>query len=199
MMGEKQAKPGIALTRLMGFCFSQLHHQAARSRWSSTPSSQSWTGTLCWDKKPSSSLTWSQRKTPATLTVSAFGIAGCIDTGLVDCAKWCVWRSSGEKCTFYAQPAAHLFNLPASPASALRSLSPHQYVRRGRHQWRRACRDQTVLFLFPSLQQGLTALPLSFHLPSPCHSARCFSLIFLSASTCFVFFSLWDLCLCLTG
>lgn len=56
---------------------------------------------------------------------------------------------------------------PPTHASPLRSLSSHQYVRRGRHQWRRARRDQTVLFLFSSLQQGLTLLSLLFHLFFP--------------------------------
>lgn len=116
---EKQKKKvSFASLRLMSLSF---HHQAERSRWSSTPSSQSWTGTLCWDKKPSLSLTWSQRKTPATLTVSPSGcvrlsgFTSCINIGLVDCAKRCLWSSSSEKCTFYAQPAAHIFNLPLPP------------------------------------------------------------------------------------
>ena len=43
--------------------------QVARSRWSSTHSSLSWTGTVCWGRKQSSSLTLSPRRTPATLIV----------------------------------------------------------------------------------------------------------------------------------
>lgn len=115
---KAKKKVSFASLRLMSLSF---HHQAERSRWSSTPSSQSWTGTLCWDKKPSLSLTWSQRKTPATLTVSPSGcvrlsgFTSCINIGLVDCAKRCLWSSSSEKCTFYAQPAAHIFNLPLPP------------------------------------------------------------------------------------
>lgn len=37
---------------------------------SSTHSLRRWTGTACWDRKLSSSLTWSQKKTPVILTVS---------------------------------------------------------------------------------------------------------------------------------
>lgn len=70
------------------FFFSLLHYfcvwswqvvlfvpmcQAERLRWNSTPSSLSWTGTVCCGRKQSSSLTWSQRRTPATLTVCTPG------------------------------------------------------------------------------------------------------------------------------
>lgn len=44
-------------------------HQVEHLKWSSTRSSLSWTGTVCWDRKRSSFLTWSQRRTPATLIV----------------------------------------------------------------------------------------------------------------------------------
>lgn len=184
----------------MSLCFSQPHYQAVRSRWSSTPSSQSWTGTPCWGKKPSSSLTWSRRKTPATLTVSVFGIVGCNRHWARRlCKAMSLTQLRVRNAHFLLSRQLIYLISPLPPASALRSLSPHQYVRRGRHQWRRACRDQTVLFLFPSLQQGLTALPLSFHLPSPCHSAHCFLLIFPPRFHLFCFFSLRDLGLCLTG
>lgn len=43
--------------------------QEVPMRWSSTRSSQSWTGTASWDRKQSSSPSWSLRTTPATLTV----------------------------------------------------------------------------------------------------------------------------------
>lgn len=61
--------------RTDGLC--RLCHQVERLRWSSTPSSQSWTGTVCWDRRPSSSLTWSQRRTPATLTVRIMDLCVC--------------------------------------------------------------------------------------------------------------------------
>lgn len=94
---------------------------------------------------------------------------------------------------------AHIFNLfCVSTASPLGSLSSHQYVWRGWHQWRWACRDQTVLFLFSSLQQGLTLsvyCPLLFHSlssPSLCHFTL-FLFIYFFIVSIWVLFVSWRL------
>lgn len=56
----------------------------------------------------------------------------------------------------YVGLTAHIFLL--LPASPFRSLSPHQYIRRGWHQWRWAGGDTAVFLLLASLQQGLIYL-----------------------------------------
>lgn len=185
---------------LMSLCVSQPHPQAERSRWSSTPSSPSWTGTLCWGRKPSSSLTWSRRKTPATLTVSVFAT---VDTGLADCAKWCLRRGPGEKCTFYVQPAAHLFNLP--PSSLPPPARSDRYHHINTYDEDDTNDDEPVeIRQFSSCSPRFSKVWLLCLSPfisplSPCHPGSLFSFIFLSASTCFVFFLSGIWALCLTG
>lgn len=60
-----------------------------RLKWSSTRSSQNWTGTVCWDRKQSLSLTWSQRRTPATLIVRFSGFM-CLKSTAVT-SILCLW------------------------------------------------------------------------------------------------------------
>lgn len=111
-----------------------LSTQEERLRWSSTPSSQIWTGTACWGRKQSLFLSWSPRTTPVTLTVSV----------RVQCR--CLWSQS----TFWT---------PSASFSPLWSVPPCGLWGGGRHQWWRARGAPTVLFLLASLQQGTDKTP----------------------------------------
>lgn len=110
-----------------------LCEQVERLNWSSTRFSWDWTGTVYSDRRPSSSLIWSLRRTPAILTVRTLTF---------------VW--------VYPCSASLSLNIISLSLcfSAVRALSAHQLLRRGRHQWRWAGGDKTVLFLLASLQQG---------------------------------------------
>lgn len=70
------------------------------------------------------------------------------------------------------------------PASPLRSLSSHKCVWRGWHQWRRACRNQTVLFLLSSLQQGLALLSVCSFISISVTWLLVFSSMYESAMLC---------------
>lgn len=115
-------------------CFCRLCAQEERLRWSSTRSSQIWTGTACWGRKQSLFLSWSPRTTPVTLTVS-FRVQ-----------YRCLWSQSTVWTVFVS-------------FSPFWSVPPCGLGGGRRHQWRWARGAPAVLFLLASLQQGTDKTP----------------------------------------
>ena len=116
------SRSSVFICGLIKLCCSYPCHQVGRMRWSSTRSSPSWTGTVCWGRRPSSSLTWSQRRTPATLTVRVSGFmclwkcSAYINIGFMGHII-ISWQRSSQKCTLYFEVTAHIYH-PFTPSSA---------------------------------------------------------------------------------